>query len=151
MLIKYVQPHIKAVSVNIMRHAISYVSTASSELSTEQIKNLLDQTFKKNNCLDISGFLICSEKNFFQLLEGEKEIILELFSIITKDLRHHSLIKIVDKPVVSLPINHKYYCDFITENTRIAKYQIAQYLPYTKALDLNSQQAVTRILEAMIH
>lgn len=133
-----------------MRHAISYVSTATRGLSTEQIKSLLDHTFKKNNDLDISGFLICSERNFFQLLEGEKEIISELFSIITEDPRHHSLITIVDRPVDSLPFNHKYYCDFITENTRIATYQIEQYLPYTKGLDLQSQHAVTCILESMI-
>ena len=89
-----------------MRHAISYLSTAGNELTKEQIKSLLDHTLKKNT-LDISGFLICSERNFFQLIEGEKEQILEQFSTILEDPRHHSLIKIVDKPVVSRTIIDK--------------------------------------------
>lgn len=133
-----------------MRHAISYVSTAASELTNAQVKTLFEQTVTKNNSLGISGFLICSEMNFFQLIEGDKDIISNLFSIINDDPRHHNLISIVDKPVVSKPFDAKYYCSFLAENTQFSTYQIENYLRYTQVLDLKSQNAVKRILEAMI-
>ena len=133
-----------------MRHAISYVSTAAIDLSSKEIKTLFQQTVKKNTNLDISGFLICSERNFFQLLEGEKEIISDLFSIICEDSRHHNLIKIVDIPVSFPSNNKKYYSDFITENTQFPTYQRENYLRYIQVLDLSSQNAVKRILEAII-
>lgn len=133
-----------------MRHAICYVSTAANDLSAREIKNLFEQTSTKNNSLDISGFLICSERNFFQLLEGEKAIVTDLFSIISNDPRHHNLIRIVDKPMESHLFNDKYFSDFITENTQFPSYQIERYFRYMQGLDLKSQNAVKRILEAMI-
>lgn len=133
-----------------MRHAISYVSTAARELTNAQVKTLFEHTVTKNNTLGISGFLICSERNFFQLIEGDKDIVSNLFSTIKVDPRHHNLITVVDKPVVSKPFDDKYYCSFITENTQFSTYQIENYLRYTQVLDLKSQNAIKRILEAMI-
>ena len=133
-----------------MRHSISYVSTAASDMTNTQVKTLFEQTVTKNNSLGISGFLICSERNFFQLIEGDKDIVSNLYSIIRDDPRHHNLITIVDKPVVCKPFDNKYYCSFITENTQFSTYQIENYLRYTQVLDLQSQNAVKRILEALI-
>lgn len=133
-----------------MRQAISYVSTAATELSTPEIKSLLEQTTKKNNSLGITGFLICSERSFFQLLEGEKEIISELFSSIRGDSRHHNIIKIVDSTLKINTNRDDYYASFISENTEFPEHQIERYLQYTQGLDRKSQNAVKRILEAMI-
>lgn len=133
-----------------MRYAICYVSTAANDLSTREIKTLFEQTTTKNNSLDISGFLICAERNFFQLLDGEKTIIADLFSIISNDPRHHNLIKIVDKPMEYHLFNNKYFSDFISENIQFPSCQIESYFRYMQGLDLTSQNAVKRILEAMI-
>ena len=133
-----------------MRYAICYLSTASNDLSTREIETFFKQIVLKNNSLDISGFLICSERNFFQLLEGEKEIVTNLFSVIKVDPRHHDLIKIMDKPMHSKVFNDVYFSDFITENTQFPSYQIESYFQYIKGLDLKSQNAIKRILEAML-
>ncbi|MEP6262540.1 MAG: BLUF domain-containing protein [Gillisia sp.] len=133
-----------------MRHAISYVSTAATELSVANIKFLLKDTEDRNNSLDISGFLVCSEGNFFQMLEGETAVILEIFSKISEDPRHHNLIKIVDKQVQSKPFGESYFCSLIGENALYPRYQVQNYLRYTQVLDQRSQNAVQRILEAMI-
>lgn len=83
-----------------MRHSISYISTAQSNLSAEHLENLLEDIALKNNALDISGILLCSEGNFFQLMEGEKEKVQDLFSRIKEDSRHNNLIKFIDKPTL---------------------------------------------------
>jgi hypothetical protein len=132
-----------------MRHSISYVSTAQSNLSAEHLENLLGDTVLKNNALDISGILLCSEGNFFQLMEGEKENVQDLFSRIKKDSRHNNLIKFIDKPTFN-PSNEGYFCDLITQNTKFNESNFENYLRYIQVLDLKSQNAVKRILESMI-
>lgn len=132
-----------------MRHSISYVSTAQSNLSAEHLENLLENTVIKNNALDISGILICSEGNFFQLLEGEKEKVNDLFDRIKEDTRHTNLIKFVDKPTLQSK-NAGYFCDLITQNTKFDQSNLENYLRYIQVLDLKAQNAVKRILESMI-
>ncbi|MFO8147405.1 MAG: BLUF domain-containing protein [Gillisia sp.] len=132
-----------------MRHSISYFSTAKSDLSTEHLANLLESTATRNNTLDISGILLCSEGNFFQLLEGEKEKVNDLFSIIKKDSRHNNLIKFIDKPAAQAT-NEGYFCDFITQNTKFDQSNLENYLRYIQVLDRKAQNAVKRVLESMI-
>jgi len=57
----------------IMRYAIVYVSTASNELKDEEIQNILSSSNTWNNKNDITGLLLFSEGNFFQIIEGEKK------------------------------------------------------------------------------
>ncbi|MFO7719180.1 MAG: BLUF domain-containing protein [Gillisia sp.] len=132
-----------------MRHSISYVSTAKADLSVEHVENLLENTATKNNARDISGILLCSEGNFFQLLEGEKEMVLDLFSRIKEDPRHNNLIKFVDKPAHQ-STNEGYFCDLITQDTKFDRSNLENYLRYIQVLDLKTQNAVKRILESMI-
>ncbi|MGM1057016.1 MAG: BLUF domain-containing protein [Bacteroidota bacterium] len=132
-----------------MRQSISYVSTAKSDLSKEHVENLLESTATRNNALDISGILLCSEGNFFQLLEGEKEKVNDLFSIIKKDSRHNNLIKFIDKPAAQAT-NEGYFCDFITQNTKFDQSNLENYLRYIQVLDRKAQNAVKRVLESMI-
>lgn len=132
-----------------MRHSISYVSTAKADLSVEHVENLLENTATKNNARDISGILLCSEGNFFQLLEGEKEMVDDLFSRIKEDPRHNNLIKFVDKPAHQ-STNEGYFCDLITQDTKFDRSNLENYLRYIQVLDLKTQNAVKRILESMI-
>jgi len=81
-----------------MWHTISYVSTAS-ELSDFQIKELMHSTKLKNEELGITGILMHSGQNFFQIIEGEKTTIKETYTKIQKDLRHFNLIKIFDRQI----------------------------------------------------
>ncbi|WP_231896427.1 BLUF domain-containing protein [Gramella sp. MAR_2010_147] len=62
-----------------MRYAISYVSTAIRNLNDQEIKNILASSEKSNNENNITGLLLFSEGNFFQIIEGRKEDINELY------------------------------------------------------------------------
>ena len=51
-----------------MRYAISYVSTIEQNISHVQLKTLLQESTDHNNSEDITGLLLCSEGNFFELI-----------------------------------------------------------------------------------
>lgn len=59
-----------------MRYAYSYVSTAKSSLTENDLKHLLETAIKKNNSQNITVVLLCSDSNFFQLIEGEEKKVL---------------------------------------------------------------------------
>jgi len=56
-----------------MRYAISYVSTATKDLKQNEIEKILYSSEKQNNIDNITGLLLFSEGNFFQVIEGKKE------------------------------------------------------------------------------
>ncbi|MDT0677904.1 BLUF domain-containing protein [Autumnicola musiva] len=82
-----------------MKYAFCYVSTASMDLNETILKNLMDQTLQQNLKNNIKGILLFSDGNFFQVLEGEKSFLLQLYSKIEKDPRHQGLIQIVGKDI----------------------------------------------------
>ncbi len=82
-----------------MRYVISYVSTVHPQVSNYDIAKLMDFIKTNNNILNITGILIYSDGNFFQILEGEKFLIKMLFDKIKKDVRHYNIIKMLDKEI----------------------------------------------------
>lgn len=82
-----------------MRYVISYVSTVHPQVSNYDIAKLMDFIKTNNNTLNITGILIYSDGNFFQILEGEKFLIKMLFDKIKKDVRHYNIIKMLDKEI----------------------------------------------------
>lgn len=56
-------------------YTICYVSKASENTTNDDIKDIFKVTEKANNATGISGILLHSFDNFFQVLEGEKEFL----------------------------------------------------------------------------
>jgi hypothetical protein len=73
---------------------LSYVSTACDSLRFDQIKEILDESRSNNSGQHITGMLIYCNKHFFQILEGDKESVEELYAKITCDPRHDNVIKL---------------------------------------------------------
>ncbi len=132
-----------------MRYAISYVSTASPKLSEDGIEEILTRSEDKNNKKGITGLLLFSEGNFFQIIEGEEMRVKSLFQTIKEDQRHHNLIKLFEKPIKKDSFDG-YKCDFISENARFDISRLRNYQHYIEVLDNQTKQAVTGILEAFI-
>ncbi len=72
-----------------------YVSSAVKLMNHDELLLLLDQARKKNQELGATGMLLYQEGNFMQMLEGEKEIVLDLYEAIKKDDRHRGVIKVL--------------------------------------------------------
>jgi len=78
---------------------IIYVSTAKIVIS-EKVLHALIQKSRINNALrDVTGLLLSSEGEFFQVLEGEQSVVERLFEKIKLDPRHSNVILIIKEPI----------------------------------------------------
>lgn len=132
-----------------MRYALSYVSSAARGLDDSEIFEILEKSENENNQKDITGLLLYSEGNFFQVLEGEKDKISDLYKKISKDSRHFNIIKLFEKPIKQ-EVYDGYKSDFISEDRRYSTSTFKYYENYIEVLDGPSQQAVSNILKAFI-
>lgn len=132
-----------------MRYAISYVSTVAPNLSKEDFNKLLEGSTQYNNEHGITGVLLSSETNFFQLKEGEEEKVKELFSKIEKDARHKNIIKIIDKRVEK-PAYDGFINSIVTNNTKYNDSNLISYLHQIEVLDSGAEKAVKKVIEVFI-
>jgi hypothetical protein len=90
----------------VLRHSIDmfyliYVSSASQMIDANGLIEILEKARKKNERLGITGMLLYKAGNFMQLLEGEREIVLDLFETIRHDYRHRDVKQIIARETES--------------------------------------------------
>ena len=76
-----------------------YCSAASKGIGEADLKVILAQSRRNNAELGISGMLLLHEGSFFQVLEGEREVVERLYEKIGKDARHQRTTKIIQGPI----------------------------------------------------
>ncbi|MEL6268497.1 MAG: BLUF domain-containing protein [Chloroflexota bacterium] len=76
-----------------------YGSTATREMTTEDLTAIMDWSESWNNSIGVTGMLLYKGGNFLQILEGEEEKVEELFKSISKDERHRSVSVIYRRPI----------------------------------------------------
>ena len=72
-----------------------YYSTASPDLSTNDILNILENSRDFNSKNEITGCLLYHNNKFVQLIEGEEEAVKKLYAKIESDKRHSNLIIVI--------------------------------------------------------
>lgn len=72
-----------------------YYSTASPDLSTNDILNILENSRDFNSKNEITGCLLYHNNEFVQLIEGEEEAVKKLYAKIESDKRHSNLIIVI--------------------------------------------------------
>lgn len=132
-----------------MRYAICYVSTASKDTNPEDIRKLLDSTAQYNNAHDIRGILLYAEGNYFQILEGEKKLVEEIFSDIQKDPRHQNIIQVVGKDIKQGAFDG-YKAEMVNERNKCDYDLVKEYMEQVKGLDSQTQGVVKRMMEVFI-
>lgn len=81
-----------------MKFTICYTSKSSQELSNTEVEEIFEKTLENNNTKGITGILLYASGNFFQVLEGEKEQVYQLFyDTIYSDFRHLEIFVIMEK------------------------------------------------------
>lgn len=73
---------------------LTYFSTASMRFSEKDIEKLLKVANENNKKLGITGILLFIEGSFLQVLEGNKNDVLNLFQTIKQDDRHHDILTV---------------------------------------------------------
>lgn len=72
-------------------YQLNYHSISSNTLDIEDINDILTKANTINESKNISGCLIYHNNNFVQILEGEKNEVLEVYAKIKNDARHHTV------------------------------------------------------------
>ncbi len=133
-----------------MRYAISYVSSAIEDLYDEEVDIILHQTKTYNNENDITGLLVYSEGNFFQLIEGEKKVVNDLYNRkIVKDPRHNNIVKFLEKEITE-PSYDGYYVDKVISRFEIDRSRMETYINYIKVLKPSVRKPVLKVLESFL-
>lgn len=121
------------------------MSTVNPALSESEIQEALDFSKNWNNDNNITGILLYSQGNFFQVLEGEEELLKELFARIKADQRHHNIITIFQKSIPSVTFDG-YQTDFISLDDRYNETKFDIYLTQVSLLNPAIQGSVRYIL-----
>lgn len=131
-----------------MRYAISYVSTASKDLSSSEVVQILDETERRNQEFGVNGLLVFSEGNFFEVIEGETEKIKDLYRHILKDTRHNNVIIIFQK-AVHKPLIKDGDAHFFSENTLYRHMEVDHFWECIQDLDAQTRNVVNNMLILM--
>jgi FAD-dependent sensor of blue light len=78
---------------------LAYTSVASHHMTHQELITLLSHCREKNNNRHISGMLLYMDGCFFQVLEGPRAQLELLFEKISKDQRHHHVMKLIVEPI----------------------------------------------------
>jgi len=80
-------------------HEIVYVSLACEDMTPVQLDKLLAKCRAWNEKSGVTGVLVYRQREFLQLLEGEADEVLGLYSRIEDDQRHQQIHKLWDGPI----------------------------------------------------
>lgn len=71
-----------------MIYRLIYKSKLIGAMNFRLLVDLMDQSEKKNEAMGITGFLLATDEEFLQVLEGSFEAVNELYHTIVQDQRH---------------------------------------------------------------
>ena len=130
-------------------HTICYFSKAIEELTHEDIYEIFGKTDKNNNKAGITGILLHSLGNFFQVLEGDEKQITDLYkNKIKLDSRHHNLFEVINKREHK-PIFAQYDSRFQTVDNKEQLDEIKQYLA-SQAIQSSTSEKIARLLKSFV-
>ncbi len=72
-----------------------YSSAATVDFSHDDIISLLEVARKNNAKLGVTGMLLYDNGSFFQILEGQPQVVDSIYEKIEKDKRHNQVKKII--------------------------------------------------------
>lgn len=75
-----------------------YVSSATTLYSQSDLDEILDQSYRNNSRLGVSGVLLYKDGNLMQLIEGDEVTVRALYAKIERDQRHRGLIILWEGP-----------------------------------------------------
>jgi len=107
---------------------ICYTSISDPQLGQGDIKALFDQVTRTNNTLGITGILLHSFGRFLQVLEGERDQVLGMFSEkILADGRHTNVFEIFNR-ASTRPVFMDYSSQFTSVSTQGQLDGVREYL-----------------------
>ena len=81
-------------------YQIVYTSIATEPFGTTELTELLKGSVWRNTRAGITGSLLYYDGTFMQVLEGERDAVVALYSKIRHDPRHHHVIPLIHGRIV---------------------------------------------------
>ncbi|PHQ29279.1 BLUF domain-containing protein [Leeuwenhoekiella nanhaiensis] len=132
-----------------MFYYLIYLSDSSNSTTPNAIQDILDNVADWNKELDISGFLVYRDGNFLQLLEGNKNEVLALFSKIKNDKRHKNVTQILEDESENR-IFSDYESGFLVPKNKLVLDKLNNYLLNLKLLENQKINSTISILENIL-
>ncbi len=76
-----------------------YASAASRDFETVELAELLQAARENNAKLGLTGMLLYAEGSFFQVLEGQPDVVEALYAKIESDRRHDQVTLVIKEPI----------------------------------------------------
>jgi hypothetical protein len=73
-----------------------YISYTVGHIEEKDLEKILDQSKTNNQKLGLTGLLLFIEDKFIQVLEGEKQVVKDLYEVIQKDKRHRNVSTLIE-------------------------------------------------------
>ena len=83
-----------------------YGSSTTQTMSDDSLLEILKKAREKNSKLNITGMLLYKGGNFLQVLEGEQDVVNDLYAVIKQDPRHHSIRTFASRPITERTFGH---------------------------------------------
>ena len=112
-------------------YQIIYASAATRQIEEDELLGMLKRSREKNNRLGITGMLLHCDGSFIQALEGPKDQVMNLFSVIRGDLRHNRIAVLFEGP-----INNRNFSQWSMGFKRPSKDELSSIEGYTPYLDV---------------
>ena len=80
-------------------YQVIYASVATRHIDEDELLGMLKRAREKNKRLGITGMLLHCDESFLQALEGPKAQVMDMISVIRKDLRHNRIAVLFEGPI----------------------------------------------------
>ncbi|SHJ10814.1 Sensors of blue-light using FAD [Mesonia phycicola] len=132
-----------------MRHAICYLSNSNLNFTKEEILKLLIATQEKYEKRNIKGVFLYSERNVFQIIEGETKEVLALWEEKQNDKRHKNIIKIFEEELKTSPFD-SYICEYISDDDKFNTEKVNRLHHHLRLLEDKPRNAAEEILKLFL-
>jgi len=120
-----------------MLSQLIYVSTPEKSFSEEELDNLLTEARKTNQELEITGILLYTGSNFFQVLEGKESDIRFVFEKIKSNPKHSDIVVILKEA-----ISKRSFEEWNMAYTRVSPDEIRDIVGYQDIENLSPSPAL---------
>jgi len=112
-------------------YQVIYASAETRPIDEDELLGLLKLAREKNKRLGITGMLLHCDGSFIQALEGPKAQVMDLISVIRRDLRHNQIAVLFEGP-----IKNRSFSQWSMGFNRPSQEELAMVEGYTPYLDL---------------
>jgi hypothetical protein len=82
-----------------MLHILAYFSSATSRFQYSNLTDIIKASATNNERLGVTGLLCYYDRSFVQFLEGEEDVLHDLYEKIKKDPRHTGACTMLNEPI----------------------------------------------------